>query len=132
MTDFYVDVHGPDGLYNQLVRASQDATQTVEYTKRHCDLSITAEGFLLVMLGPHAKAYASMVTAIRKLSELAQEAARRSTPPSRTMRAPTPARQPGWTPLSRCEESGRAGRGAVAGPAGSVAAAGRDGLRRRQ
>ena len=73
MAEFYVDAQGMTGLYNQLVRASQDATQTVEYTKRHCDLPIMAEGYLMIMLGPHAAAYANMVKAVRKLSELAQQ-----------------------------------------------------------
>ena len=73
MTEFHVDAQGMTGLYNQLVRASQDATQAVDYTKQHCDLSITAEGYLMIMLGPHAKAYANMVTAIRKLADLSQE-----------------------------------------------------------
>ncbi|GIF23489.1 uncharacterized protein YukE [Actinoplanes tereljensis] len=72
MTEFYVDAQGLNGLYNQLVRASQDASDTVDYTKQHCALSITAEGYLMIMLGPHATAYANMVKAIRKLEELAQ------------------------------------------------------------
>lgn len=73
MTEFYVDAQGLTEQYNQLVRASDDATQTVDYTKRHCDLSIMAEGYLMIMLGPHEKAYANMVKAIRKLAELVQE-----------------------------------------------------------
>lgn len=54
VTEFFVDAHGLTGLYNLLLRASEDATQTVEYTKRHCDLSAPTEGYLMVMLGPHA------------------------------------------------------------------------------
>ena len=75
MSEFFVDAHGLNGLYNQLLRASRSASDTVDYTKRHCDLSIMTEGYLMVMLGPHAVAYANMVKAIRRIEDLAQQTA---------------------------------------------------------
>ncbi|GIM96853.1 hypothetical protein [Paractinoplanes toevensis] len=70
MAEFYVDAQGLKGRTTSW-RASQDGSDTIDYAKQHCALSITAEGYLMIMLG-HATAYANMVKAIRKLEELAQ------------------------------------------------------------
>jgi hypothetical protein len=75
MSEFFVDAQGLNGLYNQLLRASHSASDTVDYTRRHCDLSVMAEGYLMIMLGPHAVAYANMVKAIRRIEDLSQHAA---------------------------------------------------------
>lgn len=72
--EFYVDAGGLDGLYNQLVRASGDAADTLEYTKRHCDLSWDAEGLIMIFMGPHDHAYESLTNATTRLQDLAQGA----------------------------------------------------------
>jgi hypothetical protein len=74
MNGFYVDVDGLNGLYNQLVRASQDASDTLRYTKQHCDLGAVSVGLLMIPMGPHRKAYQNLTTALTKLSELTQNA----------------------------------------------------------
>jgi hypothetical protein len=74
MSGFYVDVAGLNGLYNQLVRASRDASDTLSYTKQHCDMPAVSEGFLMILMGPHAETYKKLTAALTKLSELAQNA----------------------------------------------------------
>jgi hypothetical protein len=44
MSQFYVDVGGLNGVYNVLARAAGDASDTLDYTKAHCDLDWNAEG----------------------------------------------------------------------------------------
>jgi len=73
MTGFSMDPAGLNGLYNQLVRASDDAHDTLDYTRRQCDLDWNAEGLLMILLGPHEHAYANVTGALQRLRELAQE-----------------------------------------------------------
>ncbi|NMO52905.1 hypothetical protein HH310_17115 [Actinoplanes sp. TBRC 11911] len=75
MTEFFVDARGLTGLHHQVIRAGQDAEQVAGYARKHGDLTMTAEGYLMIMLGPHAIAYASMIKAVQRLADLAQEAA---------------------------------------------------------
>lgn len=72
MTEFFVHIRGLTGLYNLATRAAQDGEQVVDYTRKHCDLSMAAEGYLMIMLGPHAEAYAGMIEAVERLAQLAQ------------------------------------------------------------
>ncbi|MBL7253375.1 hypothetical protein [Paractinoplanes lichenicola] len=74
MTEFFVDPNGMNGLYNQLVRASGDATDILGYTRQHCDLPAVTEGFLMMVIGPHKEAYESLTEALAKLTELARGA----------------------------------------------------------
>lgn len=57
MNQFYVDSPGLNNLYNQLVRASGDALDTLDYTRKHCDLDFPSEGLLMMFMGPHQYAY---------------------------------------------------------------------------
>lgn len=73
MTGFSMDPAGLNGLYNQLARAADDARDTLDYTRRQCDLDWTAEGLLMILLGPHEHAYANVTGALARLHELAQD-----------------------------------------------------------
>ncbi|HEV8175195.1 MAG TPA: hypothetical protein VGP91_16265 [Actinoplanes sp.] len=57
MSQFYVDVGGLNGMYNMLARAAGDASDTLDYTKAHCDLDWNAEGLLMILMGPHEHLY---------------------------------------------------------------------------
>jgi hypothetical protein len=74
MGGFHVDPPGLSGLYNQLVRASGDAADTLAYTAKHCDLDFLEEGYIFMLAGPHARAYESVTQALRRLQELARSA----------------------------------------------------------
>lgn len=74
MSEFYVDAGGLNGLYNLLVRASGDARDTLDYTKKHCDMPAASEGYLMMLIGPHKIAYDNLTEALGKLGELAQGA----------------------------------------------------------
>jgi hypothetical protein len=52
MSEFYVDPDGLNGLYNRYVRASGDAVDILDYARRHCDLPVVSEGFLMMVIGP--------------------------------------------------------------------------------
>lgn len=73
MTGFAVDPAGLNGLYNQLARAADAAHDTLDYTRRQCDLDWNAEGLLMILLGPHEHAYANVTGTLARLRELAQE-----------------------------------------------------------
>ena len=73
MTGFSMDPAGLNGLYNLLARASDAAHDTLDYTKRQCDLEWNAEGLLMILLGPHEHAYANVTGALARLRELAQD-----------------------------------------------------------
>lgn len=74
MSEFYVDAGGLNGLYNQFVRASGDASDTLSFTQQHCDLPAVAEGFLMMVVGPHHEAYQRLTGALTKLAEVTQSA----------------------------------------------------------
>ncbi len=74
MTQFYVDAPGLTGLYNQFARAAGDATDTLAYTRQHCDLGWDAEGLLMMLMGPHKHTYDSVTGALTRLHELARGA----------------------------------------------------------
>ncbi|MBG0568181.1 hypothetical protein [Actinoplanes aureus] len=74
MAELYVDVPGLTRLYNQLVRASGDATDALDYVHKHCDLRILDQGFIMLMIGPHGEAYRSLTTALERLQTLTQGA----------------------------------------------------------
>ena len=74
MTEFYVDAAGLSGLYNQFVRASGDATDTLDYVKKHCDLSFTEVGLLMRMMSPPYHAYGQLTGALEQLRDLTQSA----------------------------------------------------------
>ncbi len=74
MNDFFVDPAGLNGLHNQFVRAGGDAQDTLEYTRKYCDLSFPDQGFLFHFVGPHAAAYGQMTDALRRLGEISQSA----------------------------------------------------------
>jgi hypothetical protein len=74
MGQFYVDVGGLNGVYNMLARASGDASDTLDYTKAHCDLDWNAEGLLMILMGPHEHAYENLTGALVKLRDLSQGA----------------------------------------------------------
>ena len=57
MGEFYVDAAGLNSLYNQLVRASGDASDTLDYVKQHCDLSFGDVGLIMRLISPHRHAY---------------------------------------------------------------------------
>ena len=73
MTGFSVDPGGLNGLYNLLARAADAAYDTLDYTRRQCDLPWNAEGLLMILLGPHEHAYANVTGALARLHELAQD-----------------------------------------------------------
>jgi hypothetical protein len=62
------------GLHNHFVRTAGDPTDTLTYTRRHCDLSWDAEGLLMMLMGPHKHTYESVTGALTKLHELTQGA----------------------------------------------------------
>jgi hypothetical protein len=74
MNEFYVNATGLNSVYNQLVRASGDASDTLEYTKKHCDLSFTDVGLIMRLISPHKHAYGEVIGALTQLKELAQGA----------------------------------------------------------
>ncbi|AGZ39611.1 hypothetical protein [Actinoplanes friuliensis] len=74
MTEFYVDAAGLNSVYNQLVRASGDASDTLEYTRKHCDLGFTDVGLIMRLISPHKHAYGEVTEALTQLKELAQGA----------------------------------------------------------
>lgn len=70
VSEFFVDSDGMNGLYNVLVRAAADADDTLQYTRKHCDLTFPEKGLLLNLMGPHRVAYAQMTEALQKLADL--------------------------------------------------------------
>ncbi len=74
MSDFYVDAGGLNGLYNQFVRASGDASDTLSYTRQHCDLPAVSEGFLMMVIGPHHEAYKKLTAALTTLADITRSA----------------------------------------------------------
>ncbi|MEV1288756.1 hypothetical protein [Micromonospora sp. NPDC049679] len=75
MSGFFADVDGMNGLYNLLHRASGDAADTKQYMVKHCDLSFGEEGYIMIMAGPHYKAYTEMSDAFSNLTEITKSAA---------------------------------------------------------
>ncbi|MBB2943268.1 uncharacterized protein YukE [Actinoplanes lutulentus] len=69
-----MDVNGINRLYNQLLRASDDATDTLSYVKQHCNLDFLEVGMLSQLFSPHEKAYTELTAALTRLSSLAQAA----------------------------------------------------------
>jgi hypothetical protein len=100
MSEFYVDAGGLNGLYNQLVRASGDASDTLSYTQQHCDLPLVAQGFLMMVIGPHREAYNKLTGALTKLAEITQSAGTQVRRPKATTLAPTTPRPRSSTPAT--------------------------------
>ena len=74
MGQFFVSPAGLNDLYNLLVRAAGDASDTLDYTKTHADLSWDAEGLLMMLMGPHEHAYENLTGALGRLRDLSQGA----------------------------------------------------------
>jgi len=74
MSEFSLSAAGLSGLSRLLSRASDDAFDVLDYTKRQCGLDWRAEGLLLKLVGPHEHAYAAVTAALAKLQDLAGEA----------------------------------------------------------
>jgi uncharacterized protein YukE len=74
MGEFYVDPNGLNALYNQYVRASGDSRDVSDYLKRHCDLPLVSEGFLMMVIGPHKEVYDQLTESLAKLQELTRSA----------------------------------------------------------
>jgi uncharacterized protein YukE len=75
MSEFFVDPGGLAGLSGQLARASDDAYDTLDYTKRQCDLSWHAEGLLMMLIGPHERVYDEVTGSLTRLREVSRDAA---------------------------------------------------------
>ncbi|MEO3748960.1 hypothetical protein [Plantactinospora sp. B5E13] len=75
MTGFYVDPTGLNGLYNLLWRASGDARDALDYTRRNCDLNLVEVGLLMNMVGPHRQAYQQVTNGLQEFVNLTQGAA---------------------------------------------------------
>src|SRR4051812_43246943 len=74
MGEFYVDAAGLNSLYNLLVRASGDAVDAFDFTRRHCDLNFAQVGLIMRLISPHYHAYHEMTGALQRLRDLAQGA----------------------------------------------------------
>lgn len=74
MNELYVDTVGMNALYNQLLRASDDVTETVDYVRGHCNLDFFEVGLIMRLMSPHRKAYGELTTALDRLQELTQGA----------------------------------------------------------
>jgi uncharacterized protein YukE len=70
MSEFSLSAAGLSGLSRQLSRASDDAFDVLDYTKRQCDLDWRAEGLLMKLVGPHDHAFASVTGALTRLQDL--------------------------------------------------------------
>lgn len=66
-----MDAAGLSGLSRMLSRASGDAFDALDYTRRQCDLDWPAEGLLMKLLGPHDHAYDSVTRALARVQDLA-------------------------------------------------------------
>jgi uncharacterized protein YukE len=74
MSGFCADAVGMNALYNLLLRAFGDAKDTLEYTVRHCDMEFTEEGLLMILAGPHRKAYDGITQALDRVQTLTRAA----------------------------------------------------------
>ncbi|GAB1692737.1 hypothetical protein [Krasilnikovia sp. M28-CT-15] len=74
MGEFYVDAGGLTSLYNVFVRASGDASDTLGYVHKHCDLSFTEVGLIMRLISPHKHAYGEVTEALSRLRDLSQGA----------------------------------------------------------
>lgn len=70
MNDFHVDPSGLRALGGLLARAAGDARDTLDYTRRHCELSWDRRGLLMLVADPHGKAYGRVTGALDRLREL--------------------------------------------------------------
>ena len=70
MSEFSLDAAGLSGLSRLLSRASDDAFDVLDYTKRQCDLDWRSEGLLMKLLGPHDHAYATVTRALARVQDL--------------------------------------------------------------
>jgi hypothetical protein len=75
MSEFSLDAAGLSGLSRLLSRASDDAFDVLDYTKRQCDLDWRSEGLLMKLLGPHDHAYATVTGALARVQDLSAGAA---------------------------------------------------------
>ncbi|MEV4513969.1 type VII secretion target [Dactylosporangium sp. NPDC049525] len=75
MNEFFVDPSGLRALSGLLARASGDARDTLDYTRRHCELSWDRRGLLMLVADPHGKAYGRVTTALDRLRDLSDAAA---------------------------------------------------------
>lgn len=73
--EFSRDAAGLSGLARQLSRASGDAFDVLDWTKRQCDPDWRAEGLLLRLIGPHEHAYATVTGALARVQDLTAGAA---------------------------------------------------------
>ncbi|HEY0530851.1 MAG TPA: hypothetical protein VGD29_04555 [Actinoplanes sp.] len=70
MSEFSLNAAGLSGLSRLLSRASDDAFDVLDYTKRQCDLGWRAEGLLMKLVGPHEHAYSTVTAALARVQDL--------------------------------------------------------------
>lgn len=70
MSEFSVDAAGLSGLSRLLSRASDDAFDVLDYTKRQCGMDWRAEGLLMKLMGPHEHAYETVTAALARVQDL--------------------------------------------------------------
>jgi hypothetical protein len=71
MSEFSLSAAGLSGLSRMLSRASGDAFDVLDYTKRQCDLDWQAEGLLMRLVGPHEHAFSTVTAALARVQDLA-------------------------------------------------------------
>lgn len=79
MTGFFADPPGMDGLYNQLLRAQEDAEAAKRYLETYADMSMISdvgdEGLIFDLLNVHDHAYSSIHGAFDKLGQISSASA---------------------------------------------------------
>jgi hypothetical protein len=75
VNDFFVDPSGLRALSGLLARAGGDAQDTLDYTRRHCELSWDRRGLLMLVADPHTRAYGRVTAALGRLRDLSGDAA---------------------------------------------------------
>lgn len=75
MADLFVDLNSMNGLYNQLGRASDNSSDTLDHVRTHSDLEPWEAGFLAQLMTPHNRAYERVVGAITTFRAVTRDAA---------------------------------------------------------
>jgi hypothetical protein len=75
MSDFFADLNGMNGLYNQLIRAKADFDATLEYAITNCSVNIADRGLIYWFAGPNGNAFDAITTALSQSASLAQQVA---------------------------------------------------------
>ncbi len=74
MTELYVDNEGMNRLYNQLQRASSDASDALAYVEKNCHIGLTDAGLIMYFAGPQDHILDQVEESIKKLRDLAGSA----------------------------------------------------------